>query len=472
MDTTNNISSLILASLALSSCISEQGNIKNVLFIMVDDMRPSIGCYGDPYAITPNIDLLSKDADVYTKAYCQQALSGPSRASILTGLRPDENGVTELNTWIRSKHPDIVTLPQIFRENGYHTSSIGKIFHGPRNAQDSLSWSQPPVLFKQEKSQSYILEHNKTGSKAASHEFTSGNDDLYCDIIIRNEALIRLEELSRKQKPFFLAVGFLKPHLPFNAPDRFMKLYEDVCFGDIDTNRIKNAPETAYHDSNELRGYTDIRNREFSKDLNTTLMKAYYACTSFADENIGALINQLKKLGLYKNTVIVVLGDHGYHTGEQGLWCKSTNYEAACHAPLLIKDAGKKRGRKINTPVEFIDIFPTLAKMCGIEVPTHLSGKDLNRLDDKKDYYSFSQFPRPYDALHNVSKRTHMGYTVRSERWRYTEWYDNDGNVTDKELYDLGDNMLEEINLSGCEKYRNTEEKLRSILSESLTKDN
>jgi arylsulfatase A-like enzyme len=185
----------------------------------------------------------------------------------------------------------------------------------------------------------------------------------------------------------------------------------------------------------------------------------------FADENIGAMIQELKRLGLYDNTVIVVLGDHGYHTGEQGIWCKSTNYEAACHSPLIIKDAYQKKASSVSVPVEFVDIFPTLTYMCGVEAPAELSGKNLNDLDSKKEYYAFSQFPRPYAALHRVSARTHMGYTVRDSRWRYVQWYDNSGNLVETELYDMQDSMLEKENLSGQEACADVEVRLTSALA-------
>lgn len=439
---------------------------KNVLFIMVDDMKPDIGCFGDKHAHTPYMDALGEESTIYSKAYCQQALSGPTRASLLTGLRPDETGVTELNTWMRKKNHDIITLPQAFREAGYETRSVGKIFHGEKNSLDSLSWSAAPSLYSYTKNDEYMLACNKTGKKAAACEFTDGPEERYLDVRIRNKALEELKDLASGCKPFFLAVGFLKPHLPFCAPKRFLDLYETVDM-QADCGRITGAPDFAYHDSDELRGYTDIPQLgKISVEQNEYLKKAYYACISFTDDNIGMLISGLKELGLYENTVIVLAGDHGYHTGEQGLWCKSTNYEAACRAPLIIKDAGQKQKKEVGTPVEFIDIFPTLGEMCGVSVPANLSGKDLNSLEEGKEYYAISQFPRPYGALHKAKLRTHMGYTIRDSRWRYVEWYDNDGNLAATELYDLKDGGVEKENISGNVKY----EAVRIRLSKELEK--
>lgn len=445
----------------LGFCSEKAPKPKNVLFIMVDDMRPSLGCYGDPYAKTPALDALAKDASVYLRAYCQQALSGPSRASILTGLYPGDNGVTELNTWIRKKNPDLVTLPQAFREAGYHTASVGKTFHGPRNTLDSLSWSQAPRLYQYGKSDEYMETYNRTGRKAASYEFHDGPEEDYLDVRICSEALNCLDSLAKGDNPFFLAVGFLKPHLPFCAPKRFLDMYDEVDFGVTDTARISGAPLLAYHDSNELRGYVDVGHSVIDDSM---LKKAYYACTTFADENIGRLIGRLKELGLYEDTAIVVLGDHGYHTGEQGLWCKSTNYEAACRAPLLIKGAGSGQGRKVEQPVEFTDVFPTLTGMCGVSAPENLPGKDLLNLDERGEHYAFSQFPRPYAALHRASARTHMGYAVRDSRWRYIEWYDLEGRLVETELYDLQENLLETENLSGHPSVEDAESRLRAVL--------
>lgn len=456
------------APLGFTACSHKPDKPVNVLFIMVDDMRPSLGCYGDPYARTPSLDGLASDASLYTHAYCQQALSGPSRASILTGLRPEENGVTELNTWVRKKNRDVVTLPQAFKEAGYHTASVGKTFHGDKNTLDTLSWSQTPELYHYTKSDEYMFAENKTGQKSVSYEFSSEPEDWYLDMKIRNRAVEVLDSLAGSGEQFFLAVGFLKPHLPFCAPQRFMDMYDDVDFGPIDTARIHGAPALAYHNSNELRGYIDIGDSIID---DAQLKKAYYACTSFADENIGAMIQELKRLGLYDNTVIVVLGDHGYHTGEQGIWCKSTNYEAACHSPLIIKDAYQKKASSVSVPVEFIDIFPTLARMCGVEAPADLSGKDLSDVDSRKDYYAFSQFPRPYAALHRASARTHMGYTVRDSRWRYVQWYDNSGSLVETELYDMQDSMLEKENLSGQEAYADVEARLKSELAACCGRD-
>ncbi|MDD6252895.1 MAG: sulfatase [Bacteroidales bacterium] len=439
---------LSVGAVLLAQNSGADGPKKNVLFIMVDDLKTSLGCYSDGYAITPAIDGLARDGILYEKAYCQQALSGPSRASIMTGMRPDNNGVTELETWMRARIPDLVTLPQAFRQSGYTTVSVGKTCHGKKNTLDSLSWSVEPMCWEYGKNDEYMVPGHRTGKKSVSFEFVE-EEDHYLDIRTRHEAITQMRMLADKEEPFFLAVGFLKPHLPFCAPERFLRLYDSVHFQAQDTARIAGAPALAYHNSEELRGYTDIGKQDIDTEKNINLKKAYYACVSFADENAGVLIEELKRLGLYDNTVIVLLGDHGYHTGECGLWCKSTNYEAACRAPLIIRDPDGRHNARYSGPVEFVDIFPTLTEICGIETPDGLDGKVITSGGKRKCRYAVSQFPRPYPALHNAARRTHWGYTIRSPRFRYVEWYDNQGNMTDTELYRIGRDFQEKHNISG-----------------------
>lgn len=443
---------------------------KNVLFIMVDDMKPSLGCYGDPYAQTPAMDALAEEATIYTRAYCQQALSGPTRASIMTGLRPADNGVTELQTWIRQKDRNVITLPQAFKEAGYETRSIGKTFHGAKNTLDSLSWSAEPQNYRYTKKDEYQNPENQTGFKAAAYEFTEAPENNYLDIRIRNEAIRQLNELASSEKPFFLAVGFLKPHLPFCAPKKYWDMYSNTDFGYIDTAHIAGAPQIAYHNSEELREYTDIPDiGEISQEQLVNLKRAYYSCVSYTDDNIGSLINELKRLKIYDDTIIVLLGDHGYHTGEQGMWCKSTNYEASCKVALMIKDTDQTKGEKIDVPVEFVDIYPTLCEMCHVDKPEGLAGKDLRTIDKNGTYYAISQFPRPYRALHKAKFRTHMGYAIRDNSWTYIEWYDKKGNLTDSELYNMEGKIAEDQNLIGRTEYEGTVKRLSDVLHSTYT---
>lgn len=446
----------------------------NVLFIAVDDLKPALGCYGDPIARTPHVDALASEATLFLRAYCQQAVSGPTRASLLTGLRPEEVGVTELGTYMRALRPDVVTLPQAFREAGYETCSVGKIFHGDRNSLDGPSWSVAPVLYHYSRNEEYQLPVNKTGRKARAVEFSDAPDSCYFDVRIRDEALKRLTELSRSSKPFFLAVGFLKPHLPFCAPDRFRELYDGVDFGLDSCDRALpvDAPLIARHDSEELRGYTDIPDLgPLTAAQQAELRRAYYACVSFTDENIGALLAGLRELGLYDQTLVVLWGDHGYHLGEQALWCKSTNYEAACRAPLLIREPGQSRARRVGSVVEFLDLYPTLLDLCGIAPTTHLSGQSLRPLLRGREggrRYAVSQFQRPYPALTSRAKRQYMGYVIRDERWSYTEWVDLEGHPVACELYDLAPEGRERRNLCADPRCRSVRRRLSRALHRLL----
>ena len=418
----------------------------NVLFISADDMKPLMGCYGDPVAITPNIDNFAAGATIFKRAYCQQPVSGPSRASFLTGRYPDQTGVLRLSDWVRAKDPDIVTLPQALREAGYTTAGVGKVFQTDRNNLDSLSWSIRPQLFDMKRSDQYILEENKTDYKSVSHEFTNAPDSCYYDVKIRNAAIRTLKELASEGNPFFLAVGFHKPHLPYNAPERYYRMYASSGFN-IDSARVVDAPEIAYRPNREITEYNDIPSiGPISSEQQEELKRAYYAAASFTDDNVGAVLDALKELGLYDNTMIVFLGDHGYHLGEQGLWCKSTNFEQACNAPLIIKMPGQKKTHTFEGVTEFVNIFPTVCKTCGVPVPEKVMGHNILRRSLFRKYYAFSQIP------HNLKvegkNQKFMGYSVRDKRWTYVEWFDKNGKPSFCELYDMDGRRVEDINIA------------------------
>lgn len=460
--------SFLWVSFLLSQAITAKDEQKNVVFIIIDDMRPTMGCMGDGYAITPHIDAFASESFVYQRAYCQQALSGPTRASMLTGLYPDQTGVTELNTPMRAKDPDIVTLPQAFRMQGYNTYGIGKIFHGDTNSQDELSWSEKPLCYHYTKNEEYMLPEHKTGKKSVAYEFANVADDDYLDIRTRDAAIERIRSLKGSHEPFFLAVGFLKPHLPFCAPKRYWDLYEGIgCT--IDTSKVIDAPEVAYHDSQELRGYTDIPAvGPISLGQQEILRKAYYACASYTDDNIGAVLDELRSQDLYDNCVIVVVGDHGFHLGEQGLWCKSTNYHPACNAPLIIHDAGQSKGRVRKDFVEFVDIMPTLCSLCGFEAPNPIPGTDI--VNGKGRPFALSQFVRPYATITKPKLKTHMGYAIRTKSWTYVEWVSMSGEVTDRELYNTRQDPQERFNLAAKPSFRRKMDSLSKLMHKAYAK--
>jgi iduronate 2-sulfatase len=431
---------LTIGGCGVNKGLSSSRQNPNVLFIAVDDLRPELGCYGDETVQSPNIDKLAKSGVLFNRAYCQQAVCSPSRTSLMTGRRPNTTKVWDLNTHFRTTIPDVVTLPQYFKNNGYHTQSIGKIYHDPASAQDALSWSVPEILAVTKKEGKYVLPANlqKKSAKAAASELADVPDNAYVDGQVADQALEVLRKV--KDKPFFLAVGFRRPHLPFSAPKKYWDIYkrENIT---LPVQRVlpKNIPVYAAHNSEELRGYSDIGFNNLITDTKTReLLHGYYAAISYTDAQIGKILVELDRLNLTKNTIIVLWSDHGFHLGEKGLWAKSTNYEQDTRVPLIIVAPEKKQGVKSNGLVELVDLYPTLADLGGLQIPDGLEGTSLVPLLTKPNQpwksAVFSQFPRPwqYKGAPNL-----MGYTMRTDRYRYVEWRDfKTDEVRAMELYD------------------------------------
>jgi iduronate 2-sulfatase len=415
---------------------------QNVLFIMVDDLRPAIGCYGDKLAYTPNIDALAKTGTLFMRAYCQQAVCSPSRTSLLTGLRPDKARIWGLKKTFRQTIPDAITLPQYFKNQGYITSQIGKIFHDPASHQDSASWSGPVIhnVTGNAKGDKYILDKNLKTSKGASTEREVVDDSAYIDGKVAETSIQVLRQISKK--PFFLAIGFRRPHLPFTAPNKYWQHFDKTRFPVQQKIRPKNTPEIAFHNSQELRGYTDIpKDGPVPDALARHLWQGYYAAVSYTDAQIGKVLAELDRLGLRKNTIIVLVSDHGFHLGEQDQWAKSTNFENAVRVPLIISAPGVGKPAISRALVELIDLYPTLTELCGLSLPKELKGKSLAALLKNPDAlhkgFALSQFIRPYSALSNEENIRNMGYTLRTERYRYTEWYPFESDsIIARELYD------------------------------------
>jgi len=466
----------------------------NVLFIAVDDLRPSLGCYGDREAVTPNADRLAARGVVFTRAYCQQAVCNPSRASLMTGLRPDTIKVWDLKSHFRHELPDeqrdlpqhcagthfreaeqsCITLPQHFMKHGYHTQCIGKIYHGSPRTQDPESWSVPEklnVAGEDAALNPYILRENQHpevfGGKMRSSECVDVADDAYPDGKVAHEAVRALREI--KDKPFFLAVGFRKPHLPWCAPKRYWDCYDRDALGlPVDAHRPEGAPECALHNSRELRGYRDIpSDGPLTNEKTMELRHAYYAVTSYMDAQLGKVLDELDRLGLADSTAILLYGDHGYHLGEKELWCKTTNYELDTNAPLILSMPGwTTPGSQIGALVEFVDVYPTLAELCGLPVPEGLEGISMAPLlDDPHRPWkraAFSQFPRPWFYKGDPEV---MGYTIRTERHRCTEWLGfKTREVRARELYDHQDDPGEMHNLADRPGYAETVEEMSRIL--------
>lgn len=447
----------------------------NVLFIAVDDLRPNLGCYDDPFAITPNIDQLASKGTVFLRAYCQQAVCAPSRASIMTGLRPDQTGVWDLQTHFRENVPEVVTLPQFFKKRGYHAQSVGKIYHDPLKGKDPQSWSVPSRLHVTQNGRrhKYVLEENLVAKgKGAATEMAIVQDSSYIDGKVGQAAIEILNKI--KDSTFFLAVGFRRPHLPFSAPKKYWDLYNPDELPKItNPDPPKGVPEIALHNWKELRGYTDMpKIGDVDAEKTVELRWGYYAAISYVDAQIGKLINELKRLNLDKKTIIVLWSDHGYHLGEHNLWCKTSNFELDTRVPLIVSLPDQKNaGTKTNAIVELVDVYPTLADVCGFDIPEGLAGQSLKTLIENPgvtwNNTALSQFPRPFFYK---GKPDFMGYSIRTDQFRYTKWINiQTGEAEAIELYDHFIDPGEEVNIATEDKMTGTIAKLDQILMEKVS---
>jgi iduronate 2-sulfatase len=437
----------------------------NVLFIAVDDLKPAIGCYGDRLAKTPNIDRLALRGTMFEHAYCMQAVCAPSRNAFLTGLRPETLRIYDLGTNFRRRAPDVVTLPQHFKAHGYASHGLGKIFHvGHGNHEDPASWSVPHY---QAKSIEYVLPENRAArtreealfsndkgdvrklARGAAFENADVPDDAYADGRIATEAIKRLYAFKESGPPFFLAVGFVKPHLPFCAPKKYWDLHDPAKLQMPDRPRPPDgAPAFAPQFGGELRNYAGIPSSgPIPDDLARTLIHGYYATTSFMDAQLGRVLDELERLGLAENTIVVLWGDHGWHLGDHGIWCKHTNYEQATRAPLIIAAPGKKGGERTGALAEFVDVYPTLCELAGIPKPAHLQGESLVPLLDAPrstgKRAAFQVYPRRTNETGPL-----LGHAVRTDDWRYVEWRRADQSVVARELYDMQRDPGETTNLA------------------------
>jgi len=467
---------LIFSLLALLSLTATGQEKPNILFIAVDDLKPEIGAYGSRIAKTPNLDKLAGSGSVFLANYCQQAVCGPTRASLMTGMRPDYTRVWDLKTRMRDINPDILSLPQYLKSQGYITQGIGKVYDSRcvDDETDGPSWSVPyhktkdgyyaaafgrPVTGRYQHpdnkaaAERYTREGQAKGlSKAATNDYLQEKvkpavenadvpDNAYSDGANVLQAIDILGGLSKGGSPFFLAVGLSKPHLPFVSPKKYWDLYRraDMPLADF-AAMPKDAPAIAMHNSGEIRSYTDVAplidsatekgyGLTLTADKQRELLHGYYAAVALLGGDVGRLMRALDSLGLRQNTIVVLWGDHGWHLGDHNLWCKHDNFEQATRAPLIISAPGIRPSRTKSLS-EFVDVFPTLCELAGVPVPSHLHGKSL--VSVMKDpgrrgkEYSVSQYPRSGNdaetqrlgyATGNV-----MGYSLRTDRYRYTVW--------------------------------------------------
>jgi arylsulfatase A-like enzyme len=455
----------------------------NVLFIVVDDLRPQLGCYGNENMITPNIDSLALKSVVFTQAYCQWPVCAPSRASVLTGLLPNNTGIFNNSQKVKEELPTVITLIQQFKNYGYHTISLGKVYH--HKGDDSKAWSEPPWQTEQvpdnwhgyASKETQILreqlwEEGKKSNKNLKFYKVKGPpvenadlpDSVYRDGKITQKALEKMRNI--KDSLFFLAVGFVKPHLPFACPKKYCDLYNQFEIKLSDNPSNPKGASYFNHQSRELCHYYGVPCKEelpylSDEEYSRNLIHGYYACVSFIDAQIGVLLNELKSLDILDNTIVIIWGDHGFHLGDQGLWGKHSLLERSLHVPLIISVPSlTKNGKKIDDLVELVDIYPTLCDLCGLPLPDHLDGtslvpflKDSNLSSGKTAFSQYNPF----------SRKEVMGYSIRTEQYRYTEWIENSKKV-ELELYDYRENPTESINIGRESEYINIIKELRKML--------
>ncbi len=444
---------------------------RNVLFIAVDDLRVELGCYGNKHVRSPNIDQLASEGTLFRRAYCQQTVCNPSRASLLTGLRPDTLRVWDLPTHFRQNMPDAVTLPQHFLANGYHTQCIGKIFHNWRQDDwkgDRISWSVPSVLHYNSHSNDKPqvkgeLPPNFASGKGKT-ECRDVPDNAYFDGRVAAAAVSALGQLKEKQAPFFLAVGFWKPHTPFNAPKKYWDIYDRATIP-IPTRVVppKDAPEISLTSARYRGGPESETLRE--------MHHGHLAAISYLDAQVGKVLDELKRLGQRENTIVIFWSDHGLHLGEHGLTRKTTVFELDARVPFIIATPEHNAPQQTRALVELLDLYPTLTDLCELERPKALQGVSLvGVLEEPKQTVrptALTQSPRPNYLRGKLPEA--MGYSIRTERYRYTEWRDFvTGAVKARELYDHQRDPDETRNVVARADYANDLPRLATLLKATL----
>jgi uncharacterized sulfatase len=449
-------------SLACVAATAQQKTM-NVLFISVDDMNNDLGCYGHPLVKSPNIDRLASKGIAFTNSYCQFPLSSPSRSSLLTGMRPDHTRVFNLTYHFRQDMPDAVTLPQMFIKNGFYVARVGKMFHygnpgdiGTNGLDDRESWMERYNPAGRDKTSLELDLINYTpkkglGSSMAFLSDVTGKDDEHTDGKVAAQAIELMKK--HKDKPFFIAAGFYKPHCPWITPSKYFDMYSpaDMKLPEINEKTPGEYPKQALASTTPWPYFGITHAQALECKL------AYYAAISFVDAQIGKLLDAVDELGLADNTIIVFWSDHGYHLGEHGLWFKQSCFEESAKSPLIISVPGNKsNGKNCTRLVELVDIYPTLAEITGLKPPSNLEGYSLMPLirnpKAKWEHPAFTQ----------VQRGSIPGHSVRTEKWRYTEW---DFGKVAAELYDETNDPRELHNLSSDPTHAKTVSEMKALLA-------
>ncbi|MGB2713176.1 MAG: sulfatase [Vicinamibacterales bacterium] len=439
------LSILALLSVAAPALAQPARPRPNVLLIMADDLNNDLGTYGHPIVRTPNIDRLASRGLRFDRAYNQFPLCNPSRASLMTGLRPDTIRIYELQTQFRANVPDVVTLPQMFRRNGYYAARVGKIYHygvpgqiGTSGLDDPPSWDavvNPKGIDKDEEPLLTNFTPSRGLGSALAFYVSPSSDEEQTDGKVAAETIALLE--ANRNRPFFIAAGFYRPHCPFIAPKQYFDRYplERIPVPKVSAEGMARVPAAAL--------FTKPLNWDIAEDGQRQSIRAYYASIAYLDANVGRLLSALERLKLMDNTIVVFMSDHGYNLGEHGQWMKQSLFERSARSPLIIAGPGvSTRGGASPRVVEYLDLYPTLAELTGLQAPSNLAGRSLVPLVKKPDA------PWDHPALTQVRRgaapKFFMGYSVRTERWRYTEW---DGGTQGAELYDEKNDPAELENL-------------------------
>ncbi len=440
----------------------------NVLLICVDDLKPVLGCYGDQIAQTPNIDRLAGQGVLYESAYCNQAVCSPSRNALMTSLRPQTLGIYDLATNFRRSRPEAVTIAQHFQQHGYTTQALGKVFHvGHGNTEDEVSWTVPHWRPKAPQYQLAESQDNKratnNGPRGTATESADVADDAYGDGQIAAEAAARIKAAAEnKEQPFFIACGFLKPHLPFVSPKKYWDLYAPMTIPMPQVTEVpENVPSYAPQFGGELRQYSDMpREGAISKEDTRRLIHGYYAATSYTDAQIGRVLDALAATGAGSNTVVVLWGDHGWHLGDHGMWCKHTNYEQATRIPLIISSPGCAAGQKSCALIETVDVYPTLCELAGLPARGGLDGMSAAATLKSPDVHIRQS------VIHVYPRGERLGRAIRTNRFRMVEWKvpGADASEAEYELYDYKKDPLETGNIAAQD--IETLEKLKSLLAQ------
>ncbi len=445
----------------LVSPLDAAGEKLNVLFIAVDDMNNDLGCYGHPQVRSPNIDRLAAQGTRFDRAYCQFPLCSPSRVSIMTGLRPDTTRIFDLQADFRKTSlPNVVTMPQMFMANGYFAARVGKIFHygnpgqiGTPGLDDPASWKvalNPKGRDKEEEDELTNYTPKRGLGSALCFLSAKGTDDEQTDGKVAAEAIRLMEE--QKDGPFFIAAGFYRPHCPYIAPKKYFDLYPlaNVKLPGFSTDEAALVPKAA------LSSNTPWPSFGVNEQQAREALQAYHATISFVDTQVGRLLDALDRLKLAEKTIVVFWSDHGYHVGEHGLWMKQSLFEGSARVPLIISAPGQKaKGQASPRTVELVDVYPTLADLAGIKPPADLHGESLRPLMENP------QQAWSHPAYTQVWRGSFPGHSVRTDRWRYTEW---DNGEQGRQLYDYQTDPRELKNLADNPTHAATQAHLQTLL--------